>query len=220
MPSNELNLSYQPSTKSQLKRSHQRGSYDYDSVHKILDAAPICHVGYNINLEPYVTPTTHWRKDDWLYWHGSSASRMLKQQAKSIPVCLTATLFDGFVMARSAFHHSANYRCVMAFGNAEMINNEKEKLEALKVMFDKFWPERWAEMRPINAKEIKATMVIKMQIIEASAKVRTGHPIDNTEDYNADIWAGILPFNHNYDIPIDDPQLKGGVFLPDYLKGN
>lgn len=208
---------YTPTQKSKVKRAHVRGTYDHKSVHTILDAAPLCHVGYNIDDEPYVTPTVHWRKDSTLYWHGSSASRMMRKTSAGIPVCLTATLFDGFVMARSAFHHSANYRCVMAFGNAQMIEEDSEKLAALKAMFDKFWPERWDEMRPVNKKELKATMVVKMDITEASAKVRSGPPIDDEEDYNDDIWAGVLPFGHETGSPIADPQLKEGIYLPSYI---
>ena len=210
--------SYTPSKKSKVKRAYERGAYDHETVHRILDAAPLCHVGYNIEGEPYVTPTIHWREGTTLYWHGSSASRMLKTVREGVPVCVTATLFDGFVMARSAFHHSANYRCVMAFGKAVMIEDKIEKLASLKTMFDKFWPERWDEMRAVTDKELKATLVVKMEIIEASAKVRTGQPIDDVEDYADDIWAGILPFSHETTTPIVDPQLKSGIPLPDYLK--
>ncbi len=209
---------YEPTERARVKRAHLRGSYDYQTVFEVLDAAPMCHVGYVIDGQPYVTPTFHWRNSDRIYWHGSSASRMLRTVKQGVPVCLTAALFDGYVLARSPFHHSGNYRAVMAFGKASEISGQDEKEAALKVMMERLWPGRWDELRANQDQELKATTVVSMQIDEASAKIRTGPPVDDEEDYDDPVWAGVLPTVTGFGQPIPDPRIMDGVELPDYLK--
>lgn len=215
---NQAADSFQPTDVSRVKRAHNRAAYDKDTVFAVLDAAPFCHIGYVIDDRPYVTPTLHWREGERIYWHGSSASRMLREVKKGIPVCVTASLFDGYVLARSAFHHSANYRAVMAFGTAHMIENRDAKEQSLKVMMDRLWPGRWEELRPIYDKELKATTVVAMDIEEASAKIRNGPPIDDEEDYGLSVWAGVEPVSQTTGALIPDPRLLNGVPVPDYLK--
>lgn len=210
--------SFNPTNVSRVKREHQRGAYDKETVFGILDAAPFCHVGYTIENRPYVTPTLHWREGERIYWHGSSASRMLRQVKTGVPVCVTASLFDGYVLARSAFHHSANYRAVMAFGTAHMIEDRDEKEQSLKVMMDQLWPGRWEELRPMYEQELKATTVVAMDIEEASAKTRSGPPVDDEEDYGLPIWAGVEPIVHGTGTLEADPRMLPDVPLPDYLK--
>ena len=209
---------YRPSQISRVKRAHQRGHYDHETVHGVLDAAEFCHVGYVIDSQPYVTPTLHWRNGSRLYWHGSSASRMLRNVKTRVPVCVTASVFDGYVLARSAFHHSANYRAVMAFGRARPIEDPAEAEAALKLMMDNLWPGRWDALRPVTAQEIKATTVVTMEIEEASAKIRTGGPVDDEEDYALPIWAGVEPVRQVTDPLVPDPRLADGISVPDHLK--
>lgn len=208
---------YTPSDRSRLKRAHERGAYDQESVFAVFDAAPFCHVGYNIDGQPYVTPTFHWRDGDRIFWHGSSASRMLRQVKTGIPVCVTAAIFDGYVIARSAFHHSANYRSVMAFGTARAIEDTGEKEAALKRMMDNLWPGRWDTLRPITGQELKATTVVAMSIEEAAAKTRSGPPKDDEEDYALDIWAGVQPVYQTAGPIEDDPRVNPGVTRPDHV---
>ncbi len=180
------------SSRVRVRRLHERGRYDRASIYAILDAAFLCHIGYAIDGQPYVTPTSYWRDGDTLYWHGSAASRMLKAQAQGIPVCFTVTLVDALVLARSAFHHSVNYRSVMAFGRARPIAGRAEKLAAMEAFVERMFPGRWTELRPPLEQEVKATAVLAMPIEEASAKVRSGPPIDADPDYALPIWAGLL----------------------------
>ncbi len=208
---------YPISKRNKVKRSHLRGSYDHAAVHAILDAYPLCHVGYLVDGQPYVTPTFHWREGNRLYWHGSSASRMLRTVKQGTPVCLTVTLFDGFVMARSPFHHSANYRTAMCFGNASPLPYEAME-PALKIMMEQYFPGRWDSLRENYEQELKSTTVVSMEIEQASAKVRTGPPVDDEEDYdNVPAWAGVLPMATMVGTPIADPRLKDGTPVPDYL---
>jgi len=176
-----------------LRRLPKRGDHDRATIEAILDEALVCHVGFVAEGQPYVIPTIHGRAGDRLYVHGSAASRMLRTLSGGVPVCVTVTLVDGLVMARSAFHHSMNYRSVMVLGTAQAVQDEAEKLEALRVIVDHVSPGRWAEARPPNEKELKATSVLRLPIAEASAKVRTGPPIDDEEDYALPVWAGVLP---------------------------
>jgi len=171
---------YAPTARPKLKRNHKRGAYDRETVHAILDAVPHCHVGYVIDGQPYVTPTLQWREGDRIYWHGSSASRMLRTVETGVPVCVTVSPLDGFVMARSAFHHSVNYRSVMAYGTAHALKGPAEKERALKAMMEHLFPGRWDALRPVTAQELKATTVVAMEIEEAAAKVRTGPPRSTT----------------------------------------
>jgi nitroimidazol reductase NimA-like FMN-containing flavoprotein (pyridoxamine 5'-phosphate oxidase superfamily) len=201
-----------------VRRLPKRGHYDRETVHAVLDAGVICHVGYVIDGQPYVTPTCHWRHGDRLYWHGSSASRMLRHLKQGVPVCVTVTHLDGFVLARSGFHHSINYRSVMALGRARPVPDEA-KLEALRDFVDRLFPGRWDELRPPTGQEIKATTVLWMDLDEVSAKIRTGPPVDDEEDYALPVWAGVLPVSSWRGMPEPDPRLAPDTVLPGYLRG-
>lgn len=203
--------------RSRLRRLPKRGHYDEASVYAVLDAGFICHVGYLVNGQPLVTPTAYWREDDYVYWHGSHASRMLASATAS-DVCLTVTHVDGLVMARSGFHHSINYRSVMVFGTPEAVTDEAHKNAALKAFIDKLYPGRWDILRPVTRKELKATSVLRMKIGEASAKIRTGPPKDDEEDYALDLWAGVIPLETVQRPAIDDPRLKKSMTLPGALR--
>ncbi len=188
--SNE-NLTKTPRTR--VKRNHPRAVYDRERTYEVLDAGYIANIGYVIDGQPYVTPTFYWREGDHVYWHGSSASRMLKEQTKGIPVCLTVSHIDGLVLARSAFHHSVNYRSVMLLGEAFKVTGAEEKTEKLKTFLDGIAPGRWDAIRPMTSQELRATTVLGMEIDEGSCKIRDGGPIDDDEDYALPIWAGVAP---------------------------
>ena len=194
-----------PTRRTQAKRLHERARYDHEAICAILDAGLICHVGYMFEGYPVVTPTIYWREDDVLYWHGSSASRMLRA-VENAEVCVTVTHLDALVLARSAFHHSANYRSVMLFGRAHVIENNIEKLDRLRGLIESLYPGRWDTLRPISDLELKATRVMWLPIEEASAKIRSGGPNDDAEDMEATVWAGTVPL-----------QLGAGAPEPDYL---
>ena len=208
---------FTPTPRTRVKRLHERGHYDRETVHAILDAGVICHVSYVIDGQPYVTPTSYWRHSDRLYWHGSSASRMLRHLKQDVPACVAVTHVDGFVLARSGFHHSINYRSVMAFGSAQLVPHD-EKLAALEDFVERLFPGRWAELRPPTRQEIKATTVLRMPLEEVSAKVRTGPPKDDEEDYALPIWAGVLPIGTRLGAPQPDPRLNARTPLPAYLQ--
>lgn len=207
-----------PSDRTRLRRSHERGRYDRASLDAVLDATPLCHVGYLLDGKPAVTPTLHWREGDHVYWHGSSASRALRA-AEGLDVCLTVTLLDGLVLARSAFHHSVNYRSAMLFGRASIVANPDEKAEKLKNFVEGVVPGRWDDLRPMTSQEVKATTILSIPIDEASAKIRAGGPIDDEEDYALPIWAGTIPFETSIGTPMPDPRNLAGVDLPDHLEG-
>jgi uncharacterized protein len=187
-------------------------------VFAILDSALLCHIGYVIDGLPYVTPTLFWRESERLYWHGSSASRMLRTISKGIKVCLTVTHVDGLVLARSGFHSSINYRAVMAFGEAEVIADPQHKEQALKAFVEHVTPGRWALLRPLTSQELKGTTVLSMKLSELSAKVRTGPPKDDEEDYALPIWAGVLPLRMTAGPPEPDPRLTAEVPIPDHAQ--
>ena len=208
---------FTPTTRTQVRRMPKRGHYDRETVHAILDAGAIAHIGYVIDGQPCVTPTAYWRKGERIYWHGSSASRMLRTIDAGSPVCVEVSHIDGFVLARSAFHHSVNYRSVMAFGTAHKLTDEAEIVEALHDFTERLYPGRWDALRPIQPQEIKATTVLAMDLSEAVAKVRTGMPIDDDEDYALPIWAGVLPVQTRVLAPLDDPKNLPGLSAPDYL---
>jgi len=210
---------YHPTKISKVKRAHERGHYDHETVHAVLDSSPFCHVAYVIDGQPYTTPTLKWRVGSTLFWHGSSASKMLRNQKSGARVCLTVTHFDGYVMARSPFHHSANYRSAMAFGTAHSIDDQAEKEAALHVMMEQLFAGRWDDVRSNTDQELKATTVLCMEIEEAAAKIRTGGPIDDEEDYDLGCWAGVIPIVATFGTPIDDDRLASGIEYPDYLKG-
>jgi nitroimidazol reductase NimA-like FMN-containing flavoprotein (pyridoxamine 5'-phosphate oxidase superfamily) len=194
--------------RSRVKRLHERGRYDFDTVAQILDSGFICHVGYVIDGKPYVTPTSYWREGDRLYWHGSSASRMLRAAQGESDVCLTVSLIDGLVLARSAFHHSINYRSVMLFGKALKVEDPDHKLQALENFVERMYPGRWAALRPATAQELKATTVMYMTIGEGAAKLRTGNPVDDEEDYDWPVWAGVVPVRMVAGVPKDDGRVR------------
>jgi len=198
---------YEITNKNKVKRIPDRGSYDKESVYEILDSGRICHVGFSIDGQPFVIPTLFGREGNTIYLHGASTSRMLKNLEKGIRVCLTVTHLDGLVLARSAFHHSMNYRSVVLFGRAKIVEKEK-KVQALKIISDNVIPGRWEEAREPNEKELKATTVLVMEIDQASCKVRTGPPSDDKEDLNLDIWAGILPISESYGAALQDEFVK------------
>jgi nitroimidazol reductase NimA-like FMN-containing flavoprotein (pyridoxamine 5'-phosphate oxidase superfamily) len=206
-----------PTPRSQVKRIPERGRYDFDTIASILDAGFLCYVGYVIDGQPYVTPTAYWREEDHVYWHGSSASRMLRTLERGLDACLTVAHVDGLVLARSAFHHSINYRSVMLFGKARKLEDEGEKAAALESFVERMFPGRWAELRPVNRQELKATTVMRMAIEEGSAKVRSGPPKDEGEDYGWPVWAGVLPVRAVADPPIPDEKLPDTIQPPAYL---
>ena len=199
-----------------MVRNPKRADYDRAVVNEIIDSTPLCHVSYIIDGRPYVTPTLQWREGDFIYWHGSSASRFLRQIVGK-DVCLAVTHFDGFVLARSAFHHSINYRSVMLFGEATKIK-DAEKEQRLQSFVENLIPGRWENLRPMTAKEAKATTVFSMPIDEGSAKVRTGPPGDDDEDYSLPIWAGVLPISQVLHDPIPDPKNMEGLEVPAHIR--
>lgn len=211
--------SFPPTERTRIKRLHQRACYDRETIYAILDAGLVCHVGYTIDDHPYVTTTSYWREDNRVLWHGSSASRMLRHVKGGIPVCVNVSLIDGLVLARSGFHHSINYRNVMMFGKAEALTDPEAKLDALKAFTDRVCPGRWHELRPVTDQELKATTVLAMEIDEVAAKVRSGPPGDDEEDYELDVWAGEVPLRLAAGDPVPDPRLKPGIEQPAYLNG-
>jgi len=202
--------------RTKLKRIPKRGTFERETINQILDEAFVCHVGFAVGDQPFVIPTLYARDGNNLLIHGSAASRMMRNLSKGIEVCVTVTLVDGLVLARSAFHHSMNYRSVVIFGTAESIENETEKYKALHAFTEHIVPTRWDEIRPPNAKELKATTVLRLPIEEASAKVRTGNPIDDEDDYNLNVWAGVIPIKTVAGQPENDARLKEGISAPDY----
>jgi nitroimidazol reductase NimA-like FMN-containing flavoprotein (pyridoxamine 5'-phosphate oxidase superfamily) len=199
-----------------IHRLPKRGKYDRDTINAILDEALICHVGFVVDGQPYVIPTGFARVENDLYIHGSSASRMLRSIAKGIDVCVTVTLLDGLVLARSAFHHSMNYRSVVILGKAELVVDTDEKNAALEAFTEHIIPGRWADVRWPTELELKATTVLRLPIDEASAKIRSGDPVDDDEDYSMDVWAGVLPLSLSVGQPVDDAKLSSGIATPDH----
>jgi hypothetical protein len=208
---------FERTARTALRRLPERGLYDREVVYRILDEAFVCHVGFVVDGQPFVIPTGYARAGDTLYIHGSAASRMLRSMAEGIPVCVTVTLVDGLVLARSAFHHSINYRSVVIIGNAEPVGDEKGKLAALAALTEHIVPGRWAEVRGPDEQELKATSVLALPLIEASAKIRTGPPVDDEEDYAIPVWAGVVPLRVAAEHPVADPRLAADVQPPDYL---
>jgi hypothetical protein len=194
-----------------------RAVYEREAIAAILDAAPVCHVAtVDPSGHPVVIPTLHARIGEWLYIHGSAASRTLREASRA-EVCLTATLLDGLVLARSAFHHSVNYRSVVVFGQAERVLADADKRRALEAFTEKLIPGRWADVRAPSEKELRATAVLRLPLDEASAKVRTGNPVDDEEDYALPVWAGTVPLRLSASTPQPDDRLIPGVECPDYL---
>lgn len=209
--------SYPINAVNRVKRRHDRGFYDHETVHRLLDAAALAHVAYVIEGQPFCTPTLFWREGGRLYWHGSSASRMLRNLSRGEPACLTVTHLDSLVLARSGFNHSADYRSVMAFGQARLVEDAAEKTHALEMMVDRFFPGRSATLRPTTAQEIKATAVIAMEIERASAKIRERGVVDDAEDYELPIHAERLPVRMVLGAPEPCPRLGAGIARPETL---
>lgn len=200
-----------PSARTRVHRVPKRGAYDRATVDAILDEALICHLAFEHDGQPFAIPTLHARVGDEVYVHGSAASRMLRTVGDGFPACLTVTLVDGIVLARSIFHHSMNYRSAVLLGTARPVADPAEKLTALQAFTEQLVPGRWADVRPPNRKELKATSVLALPIDEASAKIRTGPPIDDDEDYDLDVWAGVIPLRLTAGEPQDDPLLRPGI---------
>jgi len=210
--------SFAPTERTTLKRLPQRGFYDREVVYRILDEGFVCHVGFTIDGQPFVIPTAYGRVGDKLYIHGSAASRTLRSLSGGIPVCVAVTLVDGLVLARSAFHHSINYRSVVILGAATMVEAAEEKMTALRAFTEHVIPGRWDDVREPNEQELKGTSVLALPLVEVSAKVRTGPPKDDEEDMALPVWAGELPLRITAGAPVDDPQLSAGVRPPAYVE--
>ncbi len=206
--------SYPVTPRNRVKRLHERGRYDRASVWAVLDGAMLCHVAYVIDGQPYCTPTIHWRDGDTLFWHGSSASRMIRHLEKGMPVCLTVSHLDGLVMARCGFNHSVDYHSAMCFGTARLVEGVDEKRAALDRMIDRYYPGRAATLRTATSQEIKATTVISMVIDDASAKVRGKGVGDEPEDLDLPIWAGVIPLRTVIGEAEVSPHVPAGVARP------
>lgn len=206
-----------PTGRTTVKRLPKRGNYERETVNQILDEGFVCHVGFVVDNSPVVIPTGYGRLGDELYIHGSAASRMLRTLREGIDVCVTVTLVDGLVLARSAFHHSMNYRSVVIFGKARVVEDEGEKMKALHVFTDHVMLRRWEETRQPTPNELRATLVLTLSLNEASAKIRTGPPIDDEEDYELPVWAGELPLRLATGKAVPDPRLLDGIELPQYI---
>jgi nitroimidazol reductase NimA-like FMN-containing flavoprotein (pyridoxamine 5'-phosphate oxidase superfamily) len=208
--------SFTPTERTRVVREPHRGAYDRETIYKILDEGIVCHVGFSPDGQPFVIPTLYARVGDTIYFHGSAASRMLRGAATGIPVCITVTLTDGLVLARSVFNHSMNYRSVVALGKAMLVDQPAEKLEALRAFTEKILPGRWEDARQPNDKELKATSVLKLPLTEVSAKIRSGPVQDDDEDYALPVWAGIVPLHVRADPPIRDERCDPTIPTPAY----
>src|SRR2546423_14166018 len=206
----------QQTRRTTLKRLPQRGTFDREQINSILDEGFICHVGFIVEGKPVVIPTGYARVGNTLMIHGSQASRMLRSLGTGLDVSVTVTLIDGLVLARSAFHHSMNYRSVVIFGRAMLIQTRDEKVAALRALSDHMIPGRWDDVREPNEQELQLTTVLSIPLMEVSAKIRTGPPLDDDEDYELPIWAGVVPLRLNAGAPVADPKLKAKVSPPDY----
>jgi uncharacterized protein len=207
-----------PTPRTRLVREAERAVYDREAAYRILDEGFLCHVGFVVDGQPFVIPTSYGRKDDNLYIHGSAASRMLRQMKDAVPVCVTVTLLDGLVLARSIFNHSMNYRSVVILGKATLVEDAAEKLAALITLSEHILPGRWADSRQPNERELKATSVLRLPIEEFSAKVRTGPAVDDAEDYSFPTWAGVIPLETVAGEPIDDERLLPAQAVPAYAR--
>ena len=201
-----------------VRRMSERGHYDASTIYPIIDEALICHVGFIEDGRPFVIPTIHARIGDAIVIHGAKASRLLKHAGAGNELCVTVTILDGLVMARSVFHHSMNYRSVVLFGKGELIDDPDARLQAMTAVTEHIMPGRWADARGPNELELSATTIVRMPIEMASAKVRTGPPGDDDEDYGLDVWAGVIPIHQHIGQPLDDPKRTHDVAVPDYIR--
>jgi uncharacterized protein len=208
---------YEPTEQTTVKRLPARGVYDREVVHQILDQALICHLGFVIDGQPFVIPTIHVRVDETIYVHGSPASRMLRTLEQGVPACVTVTHVDGLVLARSAFHHSMNYRSAVVLGTARIVDDQQQKFDALHSLTDHLMRGRWEDIRQPNPEELRRTLVLEIAIESASAKIRTGPPLDEEEDYALPIWAGVLPLKWSATKPVPDSRLAADVPVPSYV---
>lgn len=207
-----------PTERTRVNRLPKRGDYSQKTIYGILDAAFLCHVGFAVEGQPYVIPTGYGRSGETLYLHGSAASRMLRTLAGGVDVCVTVTVLDGIVLARSAFHHSMNYRSVVILGKARPVESDKEKTAALHAISENIMRGRWDDVRKPTPQELKATAVLALPIEEASAKIRTGPPLDDEEDYALPVWSGVLPMTMKAGEPLPDSRLAAGMKVPEYVK--
>jgi len=207
-----------PTARTRVVREADRAVYDRAAVYRILDEGFLCHAGFVVDGQPFVIPTSYGRKSDSLYIHGSAASRMLRQIKEGVPVCITVTLLEGLVLARSIFNHSMNYRSVVILGKATLVDDPEEKLAALRILSEHILPGRWDDSRQPNERELKATSVLRVPIEEFSAKVRQGPAIDDEEDYTFPTWAGVVPLEMVAGKPIDDARLLPGKEVPEYAR--
>ena len=207
-----------PTSRTRVVREADRAVYDREAVYRILDEGFLCHAGFVVDGQPFVIPTSYGRKNASLYIHGSAASRMLRQIKEGVPVCITVTLLEGLVLARSIFNHSMNYRSVVILGKATLVDDPQEKLEALRLLSEHILPGRWEDSRQPNERELKATSVLRVPIEEFSAKVRQGPAIDDEEDYSFPTWAGVVPLQMVAGTPIDDARLLPGQEVPEYAR--
>ena len=205
---------FSPTERTRVVREPHRGSFDRDAIYKILDEGFVCHVGFTMDGQPYVIPTMFARVGDAIYFHGSAASRMLRGLSGGLAVCVTVTLIDGLVLARSVFNHSMNYRSVVALGTATLVEGAEEKVAALRAFTEKILPERWGDARQPNEKELKATSILRLALSEVSAKMRTGEVQDDEEDYALPVWAGVLPIRLAASEPIRDGRCDAGLATP------
>ena len=208
---------FEPTANTTLKRLPERGSFDRATVNAILDEGFICHVGFVVDAQPFVIPTSYARVDDRLFIHGSAASRMLRSLSNGIPVCVTVTLIDALVLARSAFHHSINYRSVVILGTATPLEDSRDKMAAMRAFTEHVVPGRWSQVREPTEQELRATTVLSLPLAEVSAKIRTGPPKDDAEDYAIPVWAGELPLRLTAGTPVADTNGAATHPLPDYI---
>ncbi len=208
----------QPTPRTKVRRAPQRGTYESEQIYSILDEGVVCHVAFVVDGQPFVIPTAYARLGDRLILHGSVASRMMRELSKGIEICVSVTLVDGLVLARSAFHHSMNYRSVVVFGRAKKITDTADRDRALDALVEHLVPERLPDLRPSTPKELQATEVLELPITEASAKIRTGAPIDPPVDLDLDVWAGVIPLETTPAEPVSAPDLRPGIEVPDYAR--
>ena len=213
-----MSESEMPTARTRVVREPHRGVYDREAAYRILDEGFLCHIGFAVDGQPFVIPTSYGRNGDSLYIHGSAASRMLRRMKDGVAVCITVTLLDGLVLARSVFNHSMNYRSVVILGKGTLVEDAGEKLAALRVLSEHILPGRWDDSRQPNERELKATSVLRVPIEEFSAKVRTGPPIDDEEDYSFPTWAGVVPLEIKVGAPIPDTQLDPARQFPEYVR--
>jgi uncharacterized protein len=204
--------------RTELRRLPSRGSHEWEAIYQILDASFVASVGFSATGQPFVIPTLYGRKNSTLYFHGSAASRLLNEVESGIAVCVSVVLVDGLVLARSAFHHSINYRSVVAFGTARLIEERASKVAALRIISEHLMAGRWDDVRQPAEQELQATKVLEFPIDEASAKVRTGPPLDDASDYELSVWAGVLPLGVRCEAAIPDERLAGGIAVPEYVR--